>query len=507
MPPGIPRQNRAYGRVLLITSWIMRIGGGVAAGVAAHEPLTIYSTASQPGYSGPAPGIVVIVSIAVMLLGLLVLGAGVKLGGQARRHLVRVITSAADLGSRPFVLYLRPFQQDLAASGIAPSAEVTPDMQVLRSGRTHEERLARMFRQFGPMVTVGRPGEALPAGSGACRFYLPQREWQEPVRELIDRAQVILLGAGPGAGTIWEYAEVLRRGRLHRLVVLVTDPGWYGRFRALVWQPPVLPDLPPPRRPRGEAFYFRAMVYFGPGWAASLAVFDRSAVDSLGPNKYIKKRLKPVLAHLRTAAAIDPAAIPPIATAPGPPPRTAPPRTAPPQTEPPPAAPPPAGRTTFTNMPRPLTLVLIRTVWVAGLIGGVVGSVFIGATFGFGDALIAILVYCVLGFLGTSITLGRVMRWRTLELDSKGFAVTVATFRENRQPAAQARWDQVVRVGPYGPPDRPFACARITDAGLNPSRLVRLGPAGSPDFPVDEILAAIRRYSPTVAIENDRMRL
>jgi hypothetical protein len=535
-PPGIPRQNRAYGWLVLVTSWIVRLAGGAVVGIAAHEPLTIFSTASDPGYNGPWPWVVVIISIVAMVLGLMVLGAGLTMGRRARRHLVRVITSVAELRPRSYVLYLRPFWQDLTASGIAPPQDLSPDLQILRSGRTHEERLARMFRQFGPMVTVGRPGEALPAGSGACRFYLPRNDWQDPVRGLIGSARVILLGAGPGAGTIWEYAEVLRRAHHYRLVVLVTDPEWYARFKALTtaqlrtelpeltgrygdqWQPPALPSLPHPRRPKLQAFYFRAMIYFGPGWEASLASFDRSAVDSLGPNRYVRKRLKPVLAHLRTAGTIDPVLVsrPAARPAPGPPLEPVLPPEQPPGHRPlppprpgnPPASPAsdlalqqPLADTTFTNMPSRFTLALVRAGWFSVLIGGAVGSVIIDARFSLGDALIALVVYCVLAFPGTVITGVRLARWRTLVLDSRGFAVSVASLREDQHRAGEAHWEQVVRIGSFGQPGKPVLCAWVRDAGLNPSRLVRLCPAESPDFPIDAILERIRRYNPVVAIE------
>lgn len=494
----VPRQNRAYGWFLLITSWVLRLGGGLAAGVAAHEPLTIYSTASDPGYNGPAPWLVVIISIVVTTLGLVVLGAGLTMGRRARRHLVRVITSVSELRSGSYVLYLRPFRQDPGAAGIAPPEEVIPDMQILRSGRTHEERLARMFRTFGPMVTVGRPGEALPEGSGACRFYLPGDNWQDPVRGLIDGARVILLGAGPGPGTIWEYAEVLLRGRLHRMVVLVTDPGWYASFQTLTsaqlaGQRPELPSLPRPRRPGSQEFYFRAMIYFGPGWQASLASFDHSAVDSLGSRRYLRRRLRPVLAHLRTAGTLGPV---PAAGPPGPSP--VPPPAAPPR---PPSPSPPGASVTFTNMPGGLTLALVRVAWVGGIIAGAVGCFFAWSRLGFGTGLIAFAAYCILGLSGTGVIAARVARWRTLVLDSDGFTVTVAALKEDRQPVAGARWDQVVRIGTFERAGQPVLCAWISVAGFNPSRLVRLCPAGSPAFPVDAVLAAIRRFGPLVAID------
>jgi hypothetical protein len=322
--PAYPRQRRAYGWVLFITGWVMRLVGGAVAALAGEEPHTAFMTASDPGSNKlPSPTVLTLLSIVAIVLGLALFGAGLSVGRRARRHLVHIIRSPAELGSRSYVLYLRPFRQDVTASGIAPSpAHGTPALETWRSGRTHEERLARMFREFGPMVTVGRPGENLPAGAGAYRYYLPRDDWRDPVRGLIDGARVILLGAGPGAGTVWEYTEVLRRADPRRLVVLVTDPNWYLGFQALStaavenalpelrrrygaqWRTPALPGLPPPRRPkRKETFFFRAMIYFGrDARHVSLVVFDPSAMgNSQGPNKYLKKRVQPVLSHLRSA--------------------------------------------------------------------------------------------------------------------------------------------------------------------------------------------------------------
>lgn len=322
-PSESPVQSRAYGWFLLVLSWLMRLAGGAVAINTQYEGIG----RPAPGHWSWGSGIASsVVSVVVMSIGLGVVSASLVVGRRARQHLARIVTSVAELTPRSYVLYLRPFRQDRSASGFAyplPRSHHV-NTEVFRSGRTHEEWLARMFRQFGPMITVGLPGEELPAGSGAWRFYLPREDWQDPVRELIDNARVILLSAGPGEGTIWEYAEVVRRARHLRLVVLVTDPQWYAQFSALTaavlraglpelarqygdqWQPPVLPALPPPKnlKWKGGAFYFRAMIYFGPDWRASLASFDRSVALTmgLGPyggyGRYLKKRLKPVLAHL-----------------------------------------------------------------------------------------------------------------------------------------------------------------------------------------------------------------
>jgi hypothetical protein len=146
-------------------------------------------------------------------------------------------------------------------------------------------------------------------------------------RELIANARLIILGAGPGKGTVWEYVEVMRCADPSRLIILVTSAEAYGRFKALgtaeaegaltelrsrygsSWQVPVLPDLPAPARLKPTAaFYFRAMLYFGPGWEPHLVLFDRSAMraNRRAVNRYFTKTLAPVLAHVRAGTGTTP---------------------------------------------------------------------------------------------------------------------------------------------------------------------------------------------------------
>lgn len=86
---------------------------------------------------------------------------------------------------------------------------------------------------------------------------------------LIAGAHVVMLSAGPGPGTVWEFVEALRLLPPERLVLLAYGAGDHDRFRTAVaaeyarrsgtepgapdtgcWPPlPALPDYPPPTRP------------------------------------------------------------------------------------------------------------------------------------------------------------------------------------------------------------------------------------------------------------------
>lgn len=302
----------------------MRVVGAIAFIIGVQGARTSGNRTHNLGYSGPPWIELLFMYVGVMAAGMIVFSASLLIGRRARVHLARIVPDVSALAPGSYVLYLRPFTQDLSAAGIAPApAGGNSFAPVFRSGRTYEERLGRMFREFGPLVAVGRPGEPLPGGSGARRTYLPLDDWKDTVRELIDNARLVILGAGPGPGTVWEYVEILRRGDPSRLMVLVTDPADYARFKASgiaeaegvlyelkarygpLWQPPILPDLPDPANPRpSAAFYFRAMVYFGEGWEPRLAYFDRSAVKGGGRklSKYFMRTLRPVMDSVRSGA-------------------------------------------------------------------------------------------------------------------------------------------------------------------------------------------------------------
>jgi hypothetical protein len=247
--------------------------------------------------------------VSASIAGVVFTVTGLLLSRHARRHLVPSAESPGSLAPGAYVLYLRPFRLD-ASMGELDSVFDNTQLSALQSGRTHEERLARMFRGFGRLVAVGRPGEPLPEGSGARRVYIPLSGWEPIVAGLIANARVVILGAGPGNGTVWEYVQVLRGGDPSRFIVLVTDTDRYERFRerataaadeALTelrarhgssFQVPYLPTLPPPAKlKRGQTpSYFRAMLFFDADWEADLEFFSTTND---------KAALAPVLAHVR----------------------------------------------------------------------------------------------------------------------------------------------------------------------------------------------------------------
>jgi len=105
-----------------------------------------------------------------------------------------------DTDLREPVVYLRPFEADLRR-------------------HWYEGRIARSLKRLGPVVTVGRPEEKIPATEHMAREYLLGDEWQEYVLDLTRRAQLVVIHAGTSAGLAWEVDAVLRQEQPQRLIV------------------------------------------------------------------------------------------------------------------------------------------------------------------------------------------------------------------------------------------------------------------------------------------------
>jgi hypothetical protein len=92
------------------------------------------------------------------------------------------------------VVYLRPFEVD-------------------RRNHWYEHRIVRALKKLGPVVTVGRPDEELPATPRMAHEYLLNQEWQHAILDLIGRAQLVVVHIGVSRGLAWELDQIRRQGR------------------------------------------------------------------------------------------------------------------------------------------------------------------------------------------------------------------------------------------------------------------------------------------------------
>jgi hypothetical protein len=128
--------------------------------------------------------------------------------------------------TRPPVLFLRSYQDD-GSYGQNPFLEsvarVHPLSAVFRR-QTYEESLAESTACVGPVVAVGKPGEPLPE-LGAARMYLPHTHWQATVRELMEKARLVILRLGPTPGLAWELKTAITVVPPENLVLYREPPG------------------------------------------------------------------------------------------------------------------------------------------------------------------------------------------------------------------------------------------------------------------------------------------
>jgi len=135
---------------------------------------------------------------------------------------------------RPPVIYLRPFDEDLRQARQLGLLRYVPAPSV---GLSVEQLLGRLLGPLGPLVAIGRPGEALPP-LGFARLYASDTDWQGTVLDLLARSAAVVLVAGTSPGLLWELEQVMRRVPRQRVILIV--PAWPGHdhaaFQALASQ-------------------------------------------------------------------------------------------------------------------------------------------------------------------------------------------------------------------------------------------------------------------------------
>jgi hypothetical protein len=122
---------------------------------------------------------------------------GLRLRERGRRLLSR--DGRTLLGKRrdePPVLLLRSFDDE----------ELQDPRPLSLYMRRYEESLSRVLDKFGPVITIGRPGDSLSFG-GAGRLYVSEEDWQHAVRYFMSRAGVVVIIVGRSEGLWWEISQ------------------------------------------------------------------------------------------------------------------------------------------------------------------------------------------------------------------------------------------------------------------------------------------------------------
>ena len=160
----------------------------------------------------PSPAVTII--WVVLVVGIL---------ARVRNHFLRetwraYARSAQDELRRPAcrhpVLYLRSFALDTKLA--------TPSLPELLLGLVPladaEQTLTREMRKVGPVIAIGRPGEALPA-LGAARFYVSHERWKEKVADVVRVAELVVWATGVTEGLRWEISHLIESLPPEKLVL------------------------------------------------------------------------------------------------------------------------------------------------------------------------------------------------------------------------------------------------------------------------------------------------
>jgi hypothetical protein len=158
------------------------------------------------------------------------------------------------------VLLLRSFGDDRMSVVDAPT------LGQISSLARMEESIADQFRPFGPLVAIGKPGEALPE-LGASRNYYSESEWRAAALELMWDAVLIVVIAGVSPGLRWELEAVARVGHQSKLLVLMPEPDRRRRWDVITEELRGIPgfDGLPREVPKGLL-----CIHAGPGVGCTL---------------------------------------------------------------------------------------------------------------------------------------------------------------------------------------------------------------------------------------------
>ncbi len=136
-----------------------------------------------------------------------------------RRHFQPEAEDALLEDDRPSILFLRSFNADnqfmLRTAGLLGRLLGKVNVPL-------EASLTQQFRDFGPVIAIGRPGEPLPP-LGASRFYAPKdgEEWKRHVREFARDSQLVAVMLGETEGLRWEYDLLANENWLGKTVFIV----------------------------------------------------------------------------------------------------------------------------------------------------------------------------------------------------------------------------------------------------------------------------------------------
>jgi hypothetical protein len=149
------------------------------------------------------------------------------------------------------ILFLRPFSLDaLPISRIGDTWRSYLWVTSWLDKRTFEEYLTDTFRDLGPVIAIGRPGEEVGL-LGAAREYADDASWRDLVLRRASASQFVIMEVDATPGVEWELEEVSKLVGLQRVLIVLPpldtfeerSSEWYARWAKLRSRMDFLPEV------------------------------------------------------------------------------------------------------------------------------------------------------------------------------------------------------------------------------------------------------------------------
>jgi hypothetical protein len=161
---------------------------------------------------------------ALACLGFMSLAAVYYFWTQAKRAASLSVAEATQEDPRPPFLLLRSFVDDMTPIERKLPFTMWQPSDLFSGAWTLEEAVEKVLRRYGPVISIGRPGEKRPP-AGAARTYVANDEWQDRVKEFIAESRRVVVILGNTEGLEWEYRQLAELGAWDKLLLLFPPSG------------------------------------------------------------------------------------------------------------------------------------------------------------------------------------------------------------------------------------------------------------------------------------------
>lgn len=224
-----------------------------------------------------------LISIALSpLVGAIPLFIGYLVLREAKKYSVQGGESILKNDSRPPVLYLRSFNDEVEdrsmvkyVKSISTSNKKDLALTMPSVGFREQDAMGYVFRKIGPYIALGKPGETLPE-LGSSKIYVPNESWQNTIRDFFRKSKLIIFRAGKTEGLKWELQELVQTVTPRKVaMILPVKDEEYDSF--IQWANVIMPTPLPTKYPSSR------MLIFDETWKSFCLPQGRTITKSFSP--------------------------------------------------------------------------------------------------------------------------------------------------------------------------------------------------------------------------------